>query len=306
MAGKTCQICGTNSGIYPLCKKHLEMKANGQVIKNDTTGKWELKNNNETDKIEISKTDDLKNCIVCNGEKGGKYKICKACYYEIQEYKDQLDKNSKQYELNNYYYNLKGNIYRMYDFNRIKNNCNKLIAIAQLSYDLFKSETLLSKVYNDVKEIIEKKQPKEEQKITINITKQDEKQTQLIPTIDGHQVESQGERIIDDILFNNKIVHSYSPYVAEIDLKEESAINADWFIPIVDSRKGVYIEYWGYTSKEYLQNKERKQKQYISNNISLIQIEKEEPFEDIRSLTNRIIRELKEIAKNKYHYILDI
>ena len=26
MAGKKCDICGQNSGMYPLCKKHAEIK----------------------------------------------------------------------------------------------------------------------------------------------------------------------------------------------------------------------------------------------------------------------------------------
>ena len=43
MSTKTCDICGKSSGIYPLCKEHLTMKANGLVIKNEKTGKWELK-----------------------------------------------------------------------------------------------------------------------------------------------------------------------------------------------------------------------------------------------------------------------
>lgn len=296
--GKTCQICGENSGIYPLCKEHLDMKAKGLVIKNEKTGIWELVTENKTKETKNENT----NCVVCGETTQKGFLQCKACYYETLEYKDQIDKNSKLSELNNYYYNLKGNIYRMSDFNKVKNNCNKLLAIALLTKDLHNTTTLKDKVEDDIKEIINKKQKQNKPVITETIKKQDSQQEKLIPTIDGHQVKSQGERIIDDFLFNNRIVHSYSPNVTEIDINSEQSIEADWFIPIISSNKGIYIEYWGMNTKEYLENKKRKKEQYVKNNIPFIQIEKEEPFEDIRILEARILRELKAKAKEYYKY----
>ena len=41
---KICDICGQNSGMYPLCEKHAEMKQRGLIIKNNKTGKWQWKN----------------------------------------------------------------------------------------------------------------------------------------------------------------------------------------------------------------------------------------------------------------------
>ena len=38
--GKTCVICGKSSGIYPLCRHHLEMKAAGEVVKCENCGTW--------------------------------------------------------------------------------------------------------------------------------------------------------------------------------------------------------------------------------------------------------------------------
>lgn len=38
--GKNCVICGKPSGIYPLCREHLQMKAEGKVIKCETCGDW--------------------------------------------------------------------------------------------------------------------------------------------------------------------------------------------------------------------------------------------------------------------------
>ena len=43
--GKTCQICAKPSGMYPLCRTHLTMKANGEVAKCEDCGTWFLVEN---------------------------------------------------------------------------------------------------------------------------------------------------------------------------------------------------------------------------------------------------------------------
>ena len=40
--GKTCVICNRPSGMYPLCREHLQMKAAGEVIKCPDCGTWHL------------------------------------------------------------------------------------------------------------------------------------------------------------------------------------------------------------------------------------------------------------------------
>lgn len=189
----------------------------------------------------------------------------------------------------------------MSDFSKIKSNANKLFAIAMLTSDLFKSDTLINKVEADIAKVIEKKKPQIKDVITAFEKKQDSQQERLISASDGHLVESQGERIIDDILYNAKIAHKYSPTVLEIDITDEPAVEADWFIPIDSSTKGIYIEYLGMTTADYLKNKTRKKEQYARHNIPLIEVEKDEPNEDINSLTTRIIRELNRLAKERYN-----
>ena len=164
MSGKTCQICGANSGVYPLCKTHLEMKADGLVVKNEKTGKWELKvdkvnyietkNNKfflnegkETDSIEY--VNEKETCCVC-GEYAPNGKQCKDCYYETLDYKANIDKNRKANELREWYYNLKSSIYKIYDFNKKSSNCNKLIALAILCRDIHNDDSLISRVYKDI------------------------------------------------------------------------------------------------------------------------------------------------------------
>lgn len=59
-------------------------------------------------------------------------------------------------------------------------------------------------------------------------------------------------------------------------------------------------------TKDYIENKNRKKEQYVRHNIPYVQIEKEEPFEDIRMLEARIIRELKSKAKQYYKIEWDV
>ena len=246
-----------------------------------------------------SKDKKTNTCVVC-GAPAPNGPQCKICYYESKEFKDQIDKNEKIQYYNSYYYNLNGNLYRMTNFDRIKSNCNKLIAISMITKDLFNSDTLSNKVFDDVSKIISKKQPKAEQKTNSLSEIKDSQQERLIATIDGHYVKSQGEVLIDNILYNRNIVHAYSPIVVEIDNQEEQAIEADWFIPVAGSSKGIYIEYWGMNTENYLENKKRKKEQYEKNDIPVIYIEKNEPLEDPKSLETNLISNIKRLAKHYY------
>ena len=58
--------------------------------------------------------------------------------------------------------------------------------------------------------------------------------------MDGHYVKSNPESIIDDILYELRIVHCYEKKVP-IDLDEQT-VTCDWFIPVLNNRSGIYIE----------------------------------------------------------------
>jgi len=304
MSGKICEICGEPSGMFPLCKKHLKLKKEGKVIKNDED-KWE-----EIKKEIIKpKTNIETKCIIC-GKEAPYGSLCKDCFYEMKEYKNQFDKNSKMYELTDYYYNLKDNIFRMQDIEKIKNNCKKLFAIATLADDLYENDTLINKIENDIRKIIEQKTKIQDSnivdiKIQEKITKKDSQKEELLRTADGHKVKSRGEKIIDDILFNNRIPHAYGMTVAEIDTQIDRSIECDWFIPIIGCSKGIYIEYWGIDSKkDYNKNKEQKTLLYKKYNLPIIEIEKDE-IDDSQALTTRIRKELNNLAKEKFKTITD-
>ncbi len=90
--------------------------------------------------------------------------------------------------------------------------------------------------------------------------------------LDGHIVKSRGELIIDNYLYRLKIKHIYE---GEIRVNGH-IIKYDWYLPDFD----VYIEYWGYFGKEYLERKKEKIKLYEEGNLELISIE-DEMFHDI-------------------------
>lgn len=254
-------------------------------------------------------------CIIC-GEYAPKGILCKECYGIMDEFKsDFYDEDFELSEINDYYENIKNKAYRTNDEFYIVQHCQKLIALANLAYDYFDKSALLSKVKEDVSDIVNKKLKSVDDDIEINISKGNYQETNiqitstiqeksLLRTIDGHKVKSRGEKIIDDILFSNRIPHAYSMTVAEIDTKIDRSIECDWFIPIIGSGKGIYIEYWGMDTKDYNDNKKEKTKLYEKYELPLIQIEKDE-IDDSQALNIRIRREINSLAKEKYKTIVD-
>ena len=288
MGVKTCQICGKPSGIYPLCKEHLLMKQEGLVVKNEDTGNWELvvKDEKKT-RNQILTEKKYEKCILCGGESKGK-PLCKDCYYECQDLEDEVDRNKKPFELKDYYFSLKSANYRVVDRKNVIRNCKMMVALANVTYDSYDDSSLITRLNDDISEIITTFNSKKEVKPTSFTEQSDSQKSSIMRTLDGHIVKSQGERIIDDILYNSLLVHCYEKDVIEI-CSEERTVKSDWFIPIVGN-KGVYIEYWGMNTGAYLKNKEEKRKMYIENEIPLIEIEKDD-IKDVAGLTTRINRE---------------
>ena len=169
-----CPICGAPTSSYMghyrkdrLCKKHATDLKNGlieivAVGLGEADNKYRstaVKNMSDTSSVERQKQEDGK-CIVC-GADAPNGSLCKDCYYEMLDYKDSFDKNDKLFELKDYYFNLRSNIYRMKNFDYIQSNCNKLMALAVLSKDLYGDESLTDRIVSDIREIIEKKKPQE-------------------------------------------------------------------------------------------------------------------------------------------------
>jgi hypothetical protein len=86
-------------------------------------------------------------------------------------------------------------------------------------------------------------------------------------TKDGHLVRSKAETIIDNWIYEAKIVHAY-----ERKLPIEEEVYCDFWIPTGK----VYIEYWGLEDQDYLARKEKKLLIYKKHNFNLIQLSDKE------------------------------
>lgn len=293
--GKTCQICGKPSGMYPLCKDCFVLRDNGEIVKDEGNGKWvRIETSKSSAKI-LSQTQN-NNCVICGKTSSGK-PLCKDCYYECREIEDEIDRNKKPFELRDYYYNLKSANYRIVDIKNVIYNCKKMVALANITNDSYDDTSLVSRVVEDIKEIIENKKTKKDVKVNAFTEQADSQKSGIIRTIDGHIVKSKGEEIVDNILYTNCNCHCYEKKVVEIST-EERTIQSDWFIPVVGT-KGVYVEYWGMTTPDYLKNKEEKKKLYKEHNIPLIEIQKDD-INNYSDLNQRIVQEyntLKEQIK---------
>ena len=140
-----CKICGKPSGYFPLCKECNSLKEQGKIVKCENCNEWHYSNKKckcqETKKQEKQTIGDGV-CIVCGCEAPNGH-LCRECYYDMKDYySSTFDKNSKAFELKDYYFNLKQNIFRMKNFEYIKNNCNKLFALATLVKDIYSDDSL--------------------------------------------------------------------------------------------------------------------------------------------------------------------
>lgn len=80
---------------------------------------------------------------------------------------------------------------------------------------------------------------------------------------DGHQIRSKAELIIDNFLYDAKIVHA-----CERKIPVEEDMYCDFYIPTGK----VYIEFWGLDEEKYLARKKRKLEIYTKYNFNLIEL----------------------------------
>ncbi len=309
-----CPICGEPTFIYfgnprkdRLCAKHGQMAKNGEIEQCPDCGKWHNANEecechdhkaNKSDFEKINSGHEF--CIVCHDKTPQGKLQCKNCYYETVDYMNGLNKNSSMSEFRDYYYNLKDVIYRMKDFEKVKSNCNKLIAIAYQNANSNDDNMLLSILEKDITKIIETKKPKEakENNIDLTATEKDEQRESIYPTIDGHRVKSQMEVDIDNALWNATIMHAYEQPIKEFIYERKKC---DWFIPITGPKKGIYIEYWGMKSEKYLKDRKEKEELYKKYNVPYVGIEKDAPKDS--NFINIIIQELQRKAYEYFGFM---
>lgn len=103
--------------------------------------------------------------------------------------------------------------------------------------------------------------------------------------LDGHIVKSRGELIIDNHLYRLGLEHEYEKTIKI----NGNFLKYDWYLP----EHEIYIEYWGYFGKDYMNRKEEKLKLYKKGKLNLISIE------DImlKDIYSKLEKELTKIIK---------
>lgn len=306
-----CPICGEPTFLYfgnprrdRLCSKHGKELKDELIYLCANCGKYHKKDTicpkQNEQKNKVSQKENR--CIICEKgiNDGGWRYLCKDCYNECLNFTIELDKNYKVYQYRDYYYNLKAKIYKLTGFeNFIKPNTIKLIAIAKACGRYAHDDELLNIVEKDAAEIIKKKkgkdiieQSKEREVIEFNVKRN---QGEIRGT-DGHFLDSDKEKEIDNLLFQLAIPHAIHYQVAEIT---ERAVIADWYIPVLSDR-GIYVEYFGMDNNDYLKNRKEKEELYEKYKLKLIIIEK---FET--SNTQRLRVHIKQEYKKLKDEIFD-
>lgn len=318
----SCKICGKGSGMYPLCSACFKLRDEGKVVKCEKCGEWHysnkkckcdtkiskstqssdlpnfLKNSNTPSSEVASKSPDTK-CLVCGENSNGKPQ-CKDCYYESLDFMDSLDKNTSVRKTRDYYYNLKERIFIIKSLEEAQKQCNKLIAIAMVANNYNDDSSLIDKVYKDVETLIKNKQaPLLNKEFEEERKEKDENKSKVNTSQDGHNVDSDMEVRIDDVLYNACILHCYGKNIEEITEKRKKC---DWFIPIVNDQ-GIYIEYWGMKTQKYLEERKEKEELYKKHDIPYIGIEAEDPKADTQTFKSNLIRDLTKLAEERFGFM---
>lgn len=300
-----CPICGKPTSVYMgkarrdrLCKEHAAALKAGKIEQCEDCAAWHNAGENCKCRL-LSIINKTTKCIVCGADSNGKPQ-CKECYYESRDFMETLDKNNNVRKLRDHYYNLKERIFIIKTLEEAQKQCNRLIAIAMLSIDLYDDASLMDRVYKDVEMLLKGKQSPVANSIHEEERKDnDEKKSKVNTAQDGHTVDSDMEVRIDDVLYNACILHCYGKSVDEITEKRKKC---DWFIPIING-EGIYIEYWGMKTPKYLEERAEKEELYKKHNIPYIGIEADDPKKDTLTFRSNLIRDLTRLAEERYGFM---
>lgn len=271
--GKQCLICGENGFLYyPFCKRHLDMKSEGKIIKCENCGKWHLadekcecqkqqnntakpqKTNEHEKKYTELPTSGFDKCVSC-GEKTNGYAFCKKCWSNLSE-EEMLNilnekTNTKPKEQTQNKLTISENEPKCITCGKITNG----YLFCKDCYSKYKNKELLFRITN-----------------CTEVELLDDSYEGVFTCEDGHIVKSKSERTIDDYLFEHKIPHAYERALS-IDADPKHDLHPDFCLPNFDGKGiDVYIEHWGYNENniQYTKTKKYKIPIYKQNNITII------------------------------------
>ncbi len=84
--------------------------------------------------------------------------------------------------------------------------------------------------------------------------------------LDGHKCRSLSELIIDNCLYRNGIIHIGEDYIKK---EAKRKYKFDWYLPDVN----IYLEFFGYSGKNYHKNRVLKEKFYKKHHLTMIAFE---------------------------------
>lgn len=308
IVGKTCQICGANSGMYPLCTNHLKLKSEGKVEKCLDCGKWYLVEEGcsckKVKKFYSLPSSGYDKCILC-GEKTTGYAFCRDCWGENSEEELLAILNG---EKSNEKKNVVAKDEIVEESFEIVEECeqNKVVTINENSkgkcitcgkqtdgllfcsscYHKYKNKELLFRITN-----------------CSSVELLDEDYEGRYTCKDGHIVKSKSERDIDNYLFEHGISHAYErelPYGAS----EKEVLHPDFYLPnYLGDGKHVYIEHWGYNENniQYKKTKKFKMPIYERLGITLICTHEKKDMGKIDTVLDRKLN-IDFIQENKINF----
>ena len=305
-----CPICGKPTRVYMgnarkdgLCGEHADMLKKGlielkdgvYINKENDKPLVETKADIKHEHKEDSKKHSDKKCLICGKEANGP--LCYEHYKLANEQAMELIKNNKdKMNLIVYYRNLKNNMFHMYGEEILQENYVKLMAIAIALDKGFDYHVFYNSIGEDLEKIKESHSKKVDYQTPVT-KKMDEEGGQVFRSYDHHLMDSQGEVVIDDILFElskdvtlikEQICPLHIPHFDILNITERG-VNADWLVEIPTYPLAFfYIEFWGVKNDpKYEKNKQEKIELYKKHGLDLLGIEYEE-IKDPNALKMRI------------------
>ena len=258
MASKKCAICGEDSGIFPLCKFHNELKEQG-LVRKDKFGNWFLEEKGN------------EKCLICGEPTKQNNLFCWDCYQIIKKERNNFDHNRDANKIYEHYFNLKNNLYESKNDDEFNEKIILMWALAEEYENIYEDEYLIKRVKFDIQNSLERFKNKVNT-ANNNDTFNDEDFRERWPREhqceDGHYVRSLSEMLIDNWLYNHDYVHAYEKSVF-MESDPEAVVLSDFYL----KNKNVYIEFWGLEDNEkYSKRKEEKIKLYDENHYNRIDL----------------------------------
>ena len=288
---KQCQICGNNSGMYPLCVEHFRMRDEGLVEKCEQCGKWFLTEKGcecQTPKFTDLPLEGFDSCVICGSPTNGKA-FCYTCWKEHTEEEMLAILNSGKY----------------YDPEVKKpqeagpNNVPVAIDIETDAIPEVNAEEIPS--VEKRKPIVVDPQHRSkciicgfqtdgllfcttcyskycEKELLIKITHcreidlLDAEYEGRYTCKDGHVVKSKSEREIDNYLFEHGIAHAYE-HELSYGAQATEVLHPDFYLlDYFGKGRHLYIEHWGYDERNlhYTKTKKFKMQKYRELGITLV------------------------------------